>query len=852
MSYSVVLRIIGGSFEEGYDIQAEIRHDRKILCTESGHLPPKPEIPQLYEKTFPTHYANWGGRSNWGERIIQDGDGIESIKACINTAKELEQLFQAWMQYAKLGDIYTGIIREIPCGSRPLFILEAPGNLTIQRLPWHNWEWLNKAYPGTEVVLSKKAFPVKIAQQQLRILVILGSEENIDLKADWAALENNLKSIAELLLLKQPEFHQLCDQIRLGCDILFFAGHSDSDEKSGWLKINEHQTIDINDLIPELRIAINKGMKMVFMNSCSGLGIASQLAELNVPYVVAMREPIHNDVAAKFIEHCLASLAEGNSLTSAVSSTRLELRRLERKYICASWMPIIFQSREAADYIPFPKKIEQPQKLFHLPQLIPKLLWEYRIMKVPPITLLIVGLTSVFVAFKMWPNGSPEILESIGDRSLFPQNSSPAKVEGIQSFASKEYDKAIDQFNMALRSQPNDPETKIYLNNALALHQSKDGRLLSVIPIISSATSGHSTAVEVLRGAAIAQIDINQQKGIKGQKVLLKIILDNNDENFARKIARKLVKEDIKAVIGHVDSNTSVVAAPIYEQAGIVMMSATSSTMDLTVLGQNIFRTVPNSEVMTKSLSSYVSNAAKKRKLGFCYDRILTAGKTFRDAFIADISKNGGSVIPVKCDASDPDFSPRSIVQNMANQGADGLVIYYHLNEDYQLKAARDIAKAAKDLKLPLFGSASLVATDILKSGRDFEGMTLVTPTHPDSPLATKFSKIFKKIFSDEPTWRDMMGYDALTAIAIGLDESDGTSRGLVQKLHDPNFSILNGSSGSIKFSQGVDRIITSTPVITQVKCQIGKCRFAWIPVAQKDPKLTNIETQQIKKNLPN
>ncbi len=842
MSYSVVLRINSGSFQDGYDIQAEIRHDRQILCTESGHLPPNLEIPQLYEETFSTHYTEWGSRSNWGERVIIDGDGtIEYHRACINKAKKLEGLFQTWMKFANLGEIYGGIAREIPQSSHPLFILETPGNPEIQRLPWHNWEWLSKAYPGTEVVLSRKAFPVEIAQKKLRILVILGSEENIDLKADWAALEDHFKPIAELLLLKQPDFHQLCDQIRLGCDILFFAGHSNSDNKSGWIKINEHEIIDINDLIPELRIAISKGMKMVFMNSCSGLGIASQLAEINVPYVVAMREPIHNNVAAKFIEHCLASLAQGNSLTSAVSSTRIELRRLEKQYICASWMPIIFQSREAADYIPFPRKIEQPQTTSLLLRLIIELSWNRKIMKVPPIILLIVGLSFSFLFYQISANKSPDISESIGDRALFPKLSSTAKTEGIQLFASKDYEQAINKFNESLGSQPNDPEARIYLNNALALHQSA-GASLPIIPVVNSATSGSSTVIEILRGAAVAQAEINQDiGGIKGKKVLFKIVLDNNDPNLAKKVAQKLVREDIKAVIGHADSNSSVAAAPIYERAGVVMISATSSTMDLRGSWKNIFRTVPNSEVMTKTLSEYIFNKEKKKKLGFCFDSILTAGTTFKDAFIADFNRKGGSIVPVKCDASDPSFSPRLIVQDMAKQGADGLVMYYHLNESYQIQAVKNIAKASKDLNLPLFGSASLVAKDIIESGQDFQGMVLVTPRHHNSPLARSFSDTFKSIFADVPSWRDMMSYDAVKAVAVGLNASDGTSKGLAQKLHDPNFPSIPGSSGPIKFSQGVDRIIT--PTITQIECPNSQCKFIWIPDVKVEPK-------QIKKNL--
>jgi branched-chain amino acid transport system substrate-binding protein len=839
MSYSVVLRIIGGSFREGYDIQAEIRHDRKILCTESGHLPPKPEISQLYEKTFPAHYANWGSRSNWGERVIQDGDGIESIKACVNTAKELEQLFQNWMQYAKLGDIYTGIIREIPCNSHPLFILEAPGNLTIQRLPWHNWEWLNKAYPGTEVVLSRKAFPVEISQKQLRILVILGSEENIDLKADWAALENNLKSIAELLLLKQPDFHQLCDQIRLGCDILFFAGHSDSNEKSGWIKINEHQTIDINDLIPELRVAVNKGMKMVFMNSCSGLGIASQLAEINVPYIVAMREPIHNDVAAKFIEHCLSSLAKGSSLTSAVSSTRIALKRLENKYICASWMPIIFQSREAADYIPFPEKPEKLHKRFPLAQLVIQLLWNRKIMKVSPIILLAVGLSLSFLIYKLSDTRPPldisplEVSESIGDQDLFTTRNSPsAKQEGIKAFSRKDYTKAINQFTMSLKSKRNDPETVIYMNNARILSQSPDFKNLQIIPVINSAKQGSSTAIEVLSGAAIAQVNINKQGGIQGKKVILKIILDDSDDKKAEKVAEVLVNDpSIKGVVGHVDSNTSIAAARIYQREGLVMISPTSSTMDLRDSGEYIFRTVPNSKMMVSHIVDYISKATKSKKIGFCFDSKLTAGKTFKDEFIKQFNGRGRTALLITCDASNKPFSAQQIIQKMVREKADGLFLYYHLNEDYQIEAAKDLAQAAQAVKLPLFGSHSLVAVDILASGKDFEGMTVVTPRHPDQSLASNFSNLFQETFGNKPNWREMTGYDAVKAIAVGLDKSDGTRKGLQQKLHEPNFSIPDGSSGPIKFSQSGDRAVTSS--IAQVECPSNsQCRFKLISEA--------------------
>jgi branched-chain amino acid transport system substrate-binding protein len=845
MSYSVVFRIIGGSFEEGYEIEAEIRHNRRIICTELGRLPPQPEIPKLYEQTFPTHYANWGGRSQWGAGTIDDGDAVEAVKACVDTSKQLEQIFQTWFRQADLEDIQTRIVREIPHGSEPIFILEAPRNLTLQRLPWHKWNWLNKQYPNTEIVLSRKAFAVTSVQKRLRILVILGSEESIDLKSDWDALETNIKPIAQLDLLPQPRFDELCNKISQGYyNIIFFAGHSGSQNSGddGWIKINDNRITTIKELTPELRDAIGNGLKMVFLNSCNGLGIASRLSNLEVPYIVVMREPIHNDVAGKFIEHCLEHLAQGNSLTRSVSQSRNKLRSLEDKYICASWMPIIFQSREAPDYIPFPKNNSWKiwRKLLHTSLFSPQLSIKFigrKTVKVPPIVFLVIGLATVFFVPKIYESvvGKPDIAESIGDRSLFAQSFSPAKAEGIKAFGRKDYDRAIEQFTISLRSQPNDPETRIYLNNALALQQSKTPEKLPIIPVISSASNGYSTAIEVLSGAGIAQMDINQQGGIKSHKILLKIVLDQNDENLAKKIAQKLVKEDIKGVVGHIDSNTSVAVAPIYNDAGLVMISPTSSTMDLKYSGKYIFRTAPNSEMMAKSLADYVSIVTKKKKLGFCFDSSLTAGKTFRDAFISDISHQGGSIVAVKCDLSDPQFSPQSIVQNMVTQGADGLVIYYHLNQVSQFQAAKDLARSAQNLRLPLFGSHSLVASDILESGRDFEGMVVVTPRHPDLPFASTFSRTFRQIFGLQPNWREMTSYDAVKSIAVGLQQSDGTRAGLQQKLHDPKFTIPDGSSGPIKFSQSGDRLVT--PSIAQVQCQASQCKFGLIPPVA--PKLT-------------
>jgi branched-chain amino acid transport system substrate-binding protein len=853
MSYSIVFRILGGSFEEGYEIEAEIRRDQKIICTELGRLQPKPEIPQLYEQTFPVHYANWGSRSQWG-RVIEYGDGVEAVRSlCLDTSQELARTFQLWFRHADLGAIQTRIIQHIPSGSAPVVILEANRHRILQCLPWHQWDWLNNEFPNTEIVLSRKAFKVTSVKKRQRILVVLGSEEGIDLQPDWEALTKNFNTIADLILLLQPKLSQLRDQISQGCDILFFAGHSDRNQSgdNGWIKINATQTISIDDLIPELRSATKKGLRLIMLNSCSGMGIASRLSELEIPYMVVMREPIHNDVAGKFIEYCLKNLAEGNSLTRSVSQARNKLRNLEDKYICASWMPIIFQSREAPDYIPFPRR--SWQRIWHKLLLhSSRWLTQSKVIKLgrkpvklPPIGFVVIGLLAVLIISRIPSCGSPpEILESMGERSLFSQKISPVKQEGIEFFRSKAYAGAIEKFNMAMSQNSNDPETQIYINNARALQQSKD-QILPIIPVVSSSSNGFQTAQETLRGASIAQMDINQKGGIKNQQVLLKIILDNNDKEEGIQVANKLVKDPtIKAVVGHLNSNPSAAAAPIYQANGLVMISPTSSGMNLTGQGQFILRTSVNSEMMANTLADHVINTAKKKRLGICINPALTSAVSFKEEFGQAISRRNGKILTnISCSLLDKNLSPspQEIVDRMVKQGAEGLVIYFHADNGIEypdMQMAQKIARVAKQRNLPLFGPHALIAPDILKLGSDFEGMTLVTPRHPESPLASKFTSQTRAIFGTEPTWRDMTTYDATVAIAVGLNISNGTRNDLQMKLHDPNFSI-EGSSGPIKFSHSGDRVMTSS--ISQVQCrQNNQCKFALIPSVESKPTKIN------------
>ena len=63
------------------------------------------------------------------------------------------------------------------------------------------------------------------------------------------------------------------------------------------------------------------------------------------------------------------------------------------------------------------------------------------------------------------PNKSPQNI-STGERVLISEKLNADKQSGVEAFAKGNWNEAIAKFQASLQQNPNDPETRIYLNNA--------------------------------------------------------------------------------------------------------------------------------------------------------------------------------------------------------------------------------------------------------------------------------------------------------------------------------------------------------------------------------------------------
>ncbi|MCL1475378.1 CHASE2 domain-containing protein [Argonema antarcticum] len=397
----VVLSLGQGDLQSGFPTVTAILSQEGDARTMkfAGSLPPDPEIEQLYIRWHLLYeaLAQRLGQSLRIKIIPEDAVQISSVEFS-DICQQLKIKINKWLNSEEFRRIDQQLRREFHPSDEIRFVIET-NNIKLRRISWHLWN-IFEDYPRAEVALSSREFrrefrsakiPLKTPIGQVRILAILGNCEVINIEDDRRLLWK--LPGAELVFLEQPQRQELDEQLwdKRGWDILFFAGHSQTDGETGVLYINKNENITICQLKNALKTAIQRGLQLAIFNSCDGLGMASDLADLNIPQIVVMREPVSDRVAHKFLKHFLDSFASGESFYLAVREAREKLQRLEDEYPCATWLPVICQN--PADTPPTWQQlrgIEQPSRNPLLPLLASL-----------GVTLLVIGMRSLGL-FLLW------------------------------------------------------------------------------------------------------------------------------------------------------------------------------------------------------------------------------------------------------------------------------------------------------------------------------------------------------------------------------------------------------------------------------------------------------------------
>lgn len=405
---------------------------------------------------------------------------------------------------------------------------------------------------------------------------------------------------------------------------------------------------------------------------------------------------------------------------------------------------------------------------------------------------------------------------SYGDRIFINYNDESQQFQTLKN--NKDFQQARN--NLKFRQQGSefcaDPEPLIYLNNA-QINKRESYTIAVVVPIENQ----QDTALEILRGVAQAQDEINKS-ATKINGKLLKVIIANEkegDTNITEGIAKHLVEDnDILGVIGHYTSDDTEKAVKIYgnpdlKENRLVLISSTSTKPNIDDQKGYFFRTVPNNIDEAEKLAYYMFTKLNQQKAAIVFNRESKYSISLKDEFKKAVKAKKGQIFKVY--ELNQGLNGSQVINEAINNQTN--VFMFAGNKSYIEKTILGFLSPQAQQFYYLAGDAmyepsSLTGTQDV--GRRLRNMVITVPWHYTVP-SPKSQEFVKKSYTlwcqprrseNKINWRTATSYDATNALIEALKNNPNPTRQLIKEFLSNNFSMQDeGVTGKIRFKNNGD-----------------------------------------------
>jgi branched-chain amino acid transport system substrate-binding protein len=305
-----------------------------------------------------------------------------------------------------------------------------------------------------------------------------------------------------------------------------------------------------------------------------------------------------------------------------------------------------------------------------------------------------------------------------------------------------------------------------------------------------AATDGKSAQI----AGQMAVEDINAAGGVLGQKVELVTYDDQAKSDQAIFTANKLIGEDgVKLVVNGSYSASGRAAAPVFQKAGVVMISAYGVHPDITKAGDYIFRLVHLGPPQGAATALYIGKTLGLKKIStITMDNDY--GQATMDGFLEAAPKYGIEVLN-KYSYSLKDRQFGSIVASVKRDNPDAVYAtgYFFTGGPLvsQLRAA--------GVTVPIIGSQAFDSEKFIEiAGPAAEGTYIIDSFDRDRKDETlqKFFAEFKSRAGYAPEGVAAITYSAFKLMADGIKRANSADP---EKVRDAlaatkNFPLLEGN----------------------------------------------------------
>lgn len=279
------------------------------------------------------------------------------------------------------------------------------------------------------------------------------------------------------------------------------------------------------------------------------------------------------------------------------------------------------------------------------------------------------------------------------------------------------------------------------------------------IAIVMPATGPLTQYGDMLKEGVYTAVELaNAAGGINGQKIETVIVDDACEPKQGPVAANRVVNDKIGYVVGPVCSGAAIAAAPIYDSEGVVVVTPSATSPNLTD-GKNfhfIFRTIGRDDQQGPAAAKYIIEKAKPSKVGVLHDK-QTYGHGIAAAVRDDLQKAGVEVALFEgINAGDSDYS--AVITKLKSAGVDFIYFGgYHPEMGLLLRQAGE-----QGLKVRMMGPEGVGNPEINAiAGDSVEGMLL---TLPADFSANPNNAAIVKAFADNK--RDAAGAFQMTTYA--------------------------------------------------------------------------------------
>jgi branched-chain amino acid transport system substrate-binding protein len=292
---------------------------------------------------------------------------------------------------------------------------------------------------------------------------------------------------------------------------------------------------------------------------------------------------------------------------------------------------------------------------------------------------------------------------------------------------------------------------------------------------------------------------VNESGGLLGRQVELIIEDDAGDPTQAALVAQRLVDAGVVAVIGAYNSTATEPASEIYNEAGILHITPSSTATRLTEKGfQRFFRVCFLDDRQGLFAAKFMKEVLGAQNIGILHDNSTYAQGLAEHTrrYAEEMGLNVAFYDAINPD--DQDFTP--ILTNIAGMNLDAIYFTgYHAQAGLLLKQSGDLG-----LDLPwVTGNASNNPEMIQIAGLENAVGTYITteplPKDVDYPEAQEFVADFEEAYGEPPAsvwW--LMAAEAFNVIRYAIEQTESTDPAVLADFLHNEAQDINGLTGPI------------------------------------------------------